>query len=103
MLGLGRVRAAFFVFVALTALAVPALAVARGGGGGGGAPPPPTGAPAVTFTPASLTFAAQALGTSSAPQSITVANTGTGSLFVNSAATRGANPLDFTEVSDGCS
>src|SRR5205823_10264720 len=25
------------------------------------------------------------------------------SLFINSAATRGANPLDFTEVNDGCS
>jgi Putative Ig domain len=60
-------------------------------------------APAVTFTPTSLTFGAQAIGTTSAPQSITVANTGTASLFINSAATRGANPLDFTEVNDGCS
>jgi hypothetical protein len=57
----------------------------------------------VTFTPASLTFAAQAIGTTSAPQSITVANTGNAPLFINSAATRGANPLDFTEVGDGCS
>src|SRR5438874_11592364 len=60
-------------------------------------------APAVTFTPTSLTFGAQAIGTTSAAQSITVANTGTAPLFINSAATRGANPLDFTEVSDGCS
>jgi Putative Ig domain/Abnormal spindle-like microcephaly-assoc'd, ASPM-SPD-2-Hydin len=60
-------------------------------------------APAVTFTPTSLTFGAQAIGTTSAPQSITVANTGDAPLFINSAATRGANALDFTEVSDGCS
>jgi len=60
-------------------------------------------APAVTFTPTSLTFGAQAIGTTSAPQSITVANTGDAPLFINSAATRGANPLDFTEVNDGCS
>ena len=74
-----------------------------GGGGGGNPPPPPAGAPAVTFTPTSLTFGAQAIGTTSTPQSVTVANTGTAPLFINSAATRGANPLDFTEVNDGCS
>jgi len=66
-------------------------------------PPPTTTAPAVTFTPSSLTFAAQDVGTTSAPQSITVANTGNASLFINSAQTRGANALDFTQVSDGCS
>ena len=60
-------------------------------------------APAVTFTPTSLTFGAQAIGTTSAAQSVRVANTGNAPLFINSAATRGANPLDFTEVSDGCS
>jgi hypothetical protein len=32
-----------------------------------------------------------------------VANTGTAPLFINSAATRGTHPLDFTEVDDGCS
>ena len=57
----------------------------------------------VTFTPASLTFGAQAIGTTSAPQSVTVANTGDAPLFINSAAIRGANPLDFTVVDDGCS
>ncbi|TML88175.1 MAG: choice-of-anchor D domain-containing protein [Actinobacteria bacterium] len=74
-----------------------------GGGGRGGTPPPPAAAPAVTFTPTSLTFAAQTIGTTRPPQSITVANTGNVPLFINSAATRGANPLDFTQVSDGCS
>ena len=59
--------------------------------------------PAVTFNPTSLTFAAQAVGTTSTAESITVTNTGTANLFINSAATRGADPLDFTEVDDGCS
>jgi Putative Ig domain/HYDIN/CFA65/VesB-like, Ig-like domain len=105
MTGIRRVRWRFLVLAALTALAVPAAAAGdHGSGGGGGAPPPPpAGAPAVTFTPTSLTFAAQAIGTTSAPQSITVSNTGNAPLFINSAATRGANPLDFTQVSDGCS
>ena len=66
-------------------------------------PPPPTSSPGVTLTPSSLTFAAQDLGTTSAPQSISVANTGNASLFINSAQVKGANPLDFTAVSDGCS
>jgi Abnormal spindle-like microcephaly-assoc'd, ASPM-SPD-2-Hydin len=66
-------------------------------------PPPPASSPAVTLTPASLTFASQDLGTTSAPQSINVANTGNASLFINSAQVKGADPLDFTAVSDGCS
>src|SRR5262249_49219795 len=70
---------------------------------GTGSTPPPASGPAVTFTPTSLTFGAQAIGTTSAAQSVTVANTGNTPLFINSAATRGANPLDFTEVNDGCS
>ena len=58
-------------------------------------------APAVTFTPTSLTFGAQAIGTTSPAQSVTVANTGNASLFINGAAV--PNTLDFTVVSDGSS
>ena len=104
MSGLWPIRTAFLLMAALGALAVPAVAVGdhgNGGGGGGGAPPPPAAAPSVTFTPTSLTFAAQAIGTTSAPQSITITNTGKASLFINSAAV--PNTLDFTEVNDGCS
>ena len=100
MIGIPRFRSRFLVLVALAALAVPAAAAGDGGGGGGGTPTP-TSAPAVTFAPTSLTFAAQAIGTTSAPQSITVTNTGNASLFINSAAV--PNTLDFTEVNDGCS
>src|SRR5918912_1082561 len=100
-----RVRFGFLAVAALTALAVPAAAAgdhgSGGGGGGGGTTTPPAAAPAVSFTPTSLTFPAQAIGTTSAPQSITVTNTGNAGLFINSAAVR--NTLDFTEVSDGCS
>jgi hypothetical protein len=104
MTGTRRIRRGLFVLAALTALAVPAAAAGdHGSGGGGGSTPPPTGAPAVTLSPTSLTFAAQTVGTTSAPQSITVTNSGTANLFVNSAQTRGANPLDFTQVNDGCS
>jgi hypothetical protein len=104
MIGIRRV----LVVAALAALALPAAAAGShggggGGGGGGGTPTPPATAPAVTFTPTSLTFGAQAIGTTSAPQSITITNTGNAGLFISSAATRGANPLDFTQVSDGCS
>ena len=67
------------------------------------APPAGAAAPAVTLTPPALTFADQAIGTTSAAQSVTVSNSGDAALFINSAATRGANPLDFTQVNDGCS
>src|ERR671932_1473440 len=102
MIGIRRV----FVVAALAALALPAAAAGShggggGGGGGGGTPTPPAGAPAVMFSPTSLTFAAQDVGTTSAPQSITVTNTGNAGLFINSAAV--PNTLDYTEVNDGCS
>jgi Putative Ig domain/Abnormal spindle-like microcephaly-assoc'd, ASPM-SPD-2-Hydin len=101
MIGIRRV----LVVAALAALALPAAAAGShgggGGGGGGGTPTPPASAPAVAFSPTSLTFAAQAIGTTSAPQSITVTNTGNAGLFISSAAVR--NTLDFTQVSDGCS
>jgi hypothetical protein len=67
------------------------------------AAPAEAAGPAVTFTPTSLAFADQAVGTTSAAQSVTVTNTGDASLFINSAQTRGTNPLDFTQVDDGCS
>src|SRR4051812_6742092 len=102
-----RFRTGLVVLTALMSLALPTVAIASHGGGGGGGgtppPPPPTGTPSVTFTPTSLTFGAQAINTTSAPQSITIKNTGNGSLFINSAATRGTNALDFTQVGDGCS
>jgi len=60
-----------------------------------------TSAPAVSLAPGALAFASQDTGTRSAPQSVTVTNTGSSSLFINSAAV--PNTLDFTVVGDGCS
>ena len=58
-------------------------------------------AAAVTLTPSSLTYGAEAIGATSPPQSVTVANTGDAPLFINSAAV--PNTRDFTVVNDGCS
>lgn len=66
------------------------------------APAAATG-PAVTLTPPSLTFTDQAIGTTSASQSVTVANSGDASLFINGVAMGGANPADFGNANDGCS
>jgi hypothetical protein len=103
MIGIRYVRSGLAVVAALTALAVPTAAAGDhgSGGGGGGGGTTTTAAPAVAFTPTSLTFASQAVGTTSAPQSITVTNTGNAGLFINSAAV--PNTLDYTEVNDGCS
>src|SRR5918912_409653 len=103
MTGIRHARIVLLVAAALTVLAVPAAAAGShgGGGGGGGGGTTTTAAPAVALSPTSLTFGAQAIGTTSAPQSITVANTGNAGLFIASAAVR--NTLEFTEVSDGCS
>jgi hypothetical protein len=60
-----------------------------------------TSGPAVALSPASLTFASRDVGTTSPPQSITVTNTGTANLFINSSAV--PNTLDFTIVDDQCS
>src|SRR4051794_5656624 len=62
--------------------------------------PAPTPAPAVTFSPSSVTYAAQNVGTTSAPQTVTATNTTGASFLVNSAA---VHSLDFTVVDDQCS
>jgi hypothetical protein len=107
MTGVRRVRFAFLAF-AVAALALPVGAAADkgsgsggSGSGGGGTTTPPATAPAVAFSPTALTFPSQDVGTTSAPQSIAVTNTGTAGLFIGSAAV--PNTLDFTEVNDGCS
>ena len=65
--------------------------------------PPVQSAPAVSLSPASLTYASRDTGTTSAAQSVTVSNSGNASLFFNSAAISGLDTLDFTVVNDGCS
>lgn len=62
---------------------------------------PAAAAAVLTFTPASLTFAAQDIGTTSPAQTITTTNSGDQSVFFNNVATSG-NTLDFTIVNDDC-
>lgn len=62
---------------------------------------PAVAAGALSFTPASLTFAAQDVGTTSAAQTVTTTNTGDQPVFFNNVATTG-NTLDFTIVNNGC-
>jgi hypothetical protein len=60
-------------------------------------------APAISITPASLTFASQTVKTASAPQTVTIKNTGTGPLsFTGTGITiSGANAADFAIVGAG--
>lgn len=54
-----------------------------------------TGTPGISFNPTTLTFANQALGTTSASQSITVNNPGTAALQITALSFGGTNPGDF--------
>ncbi len=53
--------------------------------------------PAVTLTPASLTFAGQTVGTTSPAQSVTVRNSGTAGLAISSIVLGGTNSGDFAQ------
>ena len=72
--------------------------VACGGGGGGGSTPTPTPTPAVTLSGSSLTFASQTVGTTSAAQSVTLTNSGTGSLSITGISVSGTNSGDFGQT-----
>jgi hypothetical protein len=81
-----------------------ALASHGGGGVGGGVapPPPPAAAPAVSLSPSPVTYGPQAVGSTSVAQTVTLTNTGTVSLFINSVSILGANQLDFNRTNDQC-
>jgi len=59
-------------------------------------------APAPTFSPTSLSFAAQTMGTASAVQTVSVGNTGTGNLVISSVALSGAGAASFVASGDHC-
>jgi hypothetical protein len=69
-----------------------------GTGSGSGSP---VSTPAVTITPATLSFAGTLQGATSAAQSIAVTNSGTAALHISSVKMGGANAGDFA-VSNGC-
>jgi Putative Ig domain/Abnormal spindle-like microcephaly-assoc'd, ASPM-SPD-2-Hydin len=80
--------------------AAPALASHGGGGGAAPAPAPtPAGTPAVSISPTTVAFGSQALGTTSAPQTVTIADTGTAPVFFNGTPQQG---LDFNRTDDEC-
>lgn len=66
-------------------------------GSGGGTP----GAGAALFTPSSLTFGAQTVGTTAPSQAIVFSNSGTGPISISSVSLSGANSLDFS-TSNNC-
>ncbi|MGA3327934.1 MAG: choice-of-anchor D domain-containing protein [Terriglobia bacterium] len=72
---------------------------------------PGGGAYSVSFSPTSLGFGTQSLGTPSAPQTVTATNTGTANLTISfttaaasltALASGGANASDFATSADGC-
>ncbi len=64
--------------------------------GTGSTPPQP--APAVTVSPSSLSFGSQQVGTSSAPKSATVTNSGNAALTISGVAVAGTNSGDFART-----
>ncbi|HXJ93989.1 MAG TPA: choice-of-anchor D domain-containing protein [Terriglobia bacterium] len=74
------------------ALVATLWAACGGGGGSSQSTPPP--APAVSFSPGSLTFASQNVNTTSAAQPVTLTNTGNASLTISSIAATG----DFAQT-----
>jgi hypothetical protein len=73
-----------------------------GGGGGVTASPPPAPAPSVSLSPSTLAFGPQTVGTISLSRTVTLTNTGTGSLFINAVSSSGLDQLDFTRIDDQC-
>ncbi len=51
--------------------------------------------PVISITPASLNFGNQAVGTSGTPTTVTIANSGQGTLLITSIVIQGANAADF--------
>ena len=58
-------------------------------------------APFALFSPTTVSFGNENVGSKSSPQTVTLTNTGNASLTISSVAVGGANPTDFTET-DNC-
>jgi Abnormal spindle-like microcephaly-assoc'd, ASPM-SPD-2-Hydin len=56
--------------------------------------------PAVTLSPTSVSFGNQATGTTSAAQTVTLTNSGTAALTINSIAVSGTNASDFAQTNN---
>jgi hypothetical protein len=63
---------------------------------------PSGAAPSLAYSPTSLTFGPQNVGSTSAPQTVTVINTGTANLTISTIAVGGTNASDFLASADTC-
>lgn len=91
--------------------AIPGFSVPQGssitgiGTYGPSIPIQPVSGPVATFAPPSLSFSSQPVNTASAPQQISLSNTGNQALVINTNgfSITGTNPAYFTIQSNGCS
>ena len=60
------------------------------------------GTPRASVSPTSLTFGSVRVGSTSASQTVTLSNIGTGPMTVSAASLVGSNFADFRRVADGC-
>ncbi len=98
-LATARRRAAGLLFAtALLVVGVWAACGGEAGGGGGSTPPPP--APLISLSPTSLTFGQQMTGTTSAAQTVWLANAANSpaTLTTSSITFGGTNPGDFAQA-----
>ena len=63
--------------------------------GGGGDPAPTVSAPGITISSASITYKSQLVGATSAPQTVTLTNSGNATLNIASLKVTGPNAADF--------
>jgi len=59
-------------------------------------------APSVSLTPSTLPFGSENMGTTSAPLTVTLTNTGTANLILSTVTMGGTNAGDFAESTDSC-
>ena len=92
---LAAMRAGAAAVLLASALLVTGVWVACGGGGNGSSPY--ISAPAVGLSTNGLTFSQQTVGTASAPQTLTLSNTGNATLNISNITINGTNSGDFPD------
>ncbi len=95
---LAAMRARAAAVLLASALLVTGVWVACGGGGNGSSPY--ISAPAVGLSTNGLTFSQQTVGTASAPQTLTLSNTGNATLNISNITINGTNSGDFAQTSN---
>jgi hypothetical protein len=83
-----------------TAFLVGGWAACGGGGGGGGGTSAPPPAPVVSLSPAGLAFSQENMGSTTAPQTITLSNTGNAPLSISSIALEYLVGIEFAQTNN---